>query len=273
VSRRAGTNATVDLRKTGLIDARAIVSPEAELARDVSVGAYAIIDADVVIGAGTTIAPHAVINGPTRIGVRNRIFQFASIGSDPQDKKYSGERSYLEIGDHNVFREFCTVNRGTANDQSVTRIGSHNLFMAYTHVAHDCVLGDHIVMANCATLAGHVRLGDWVHMGGLSAAHQFCKVGAHAFIANNTAVTRDVPPFVMAVGQPAEPHSVNAEGMRRRGFSAEQIRNVRNAFRILYQSDLKLIEAVERLQVIAVAQPEVRVFVDFIGTSTRSLVR
>jgi UDP-N-acetylglucosamine acyltransferase len=205
------------------------------------VGPFAIIDAEVVIGAGTTVGPHAVINGPTRIGARNRIFQFASIGSDPQDKKYRGERSYLEIGDQNVFREFCTVNRGTANDQGVTRIGSHNLFMAYTHVAHDCVLGDHIVMANCATLAGHVHLGDWVHMGGLSAAHQFSKVGVHAFIANNTAVTRDVPPYVMAVGQPAEPHSINAEGMRRRGFTAEQIRNVRNAFRILYQSDLKLV--------------------------------
>jgi UDP-N-acetylglucosamine acyltransferase len=273
MSRRAGTQATVDLRKAGVVDARAIVSPEAELAADVSVGPYAIIDADVVIGPGTTIGPHAVINGPTRIGAGNQIFQFASIGSDPQDKKYAGERSHLEIGDHNVFREFCTVNRGTANDQGVTRIGSHNLFMAYTHVAHDCVLGDHIVMANCATLAGHVQLGDWVHMGGLSAAHQFSKVGVHAFIANNTAVTRDVPPYVMAVGLPAQPHSINAEGMRRRGFSSEQIRNVRNAFRILYQSDLKLVDAVERLQELAASQPEVRVFVDFIGTSTRSLIR
>ena len=271
--RRVGTQASVDLRKDAHIDPRAIVSPQAQLAPDVSVGPFAIIDADVVIGPGTSIGPHAVINGPTRMGARNRIFQFASIGSDPQDKKYGGERSYLEIGDQNVFREFCTVNRGTANDQGVTRIGSHNLLMAYTHVAHDCVLGDHIVMANCATLAGHVKLGDWVHMGGLSAAHQFSKVGAHAFIANNTAVTRDVPPFVMAVGQPAEPHSVNAEGMRRRGFTAEQIRNVRNAFRILYQSDLKLADAVERLQELAGSQPEVRVFVDFIGTSTRSLVR
>jgi UDP-N-acetylglucosamine acyltransferase len=273
VSRRAGTHATVDIVKKARIDARAIISPDAKLAADVTVGAYSIIDADVIIGAGTTVGPHAVINGPTRIGAGNRIFQFASIGSDPQDKKYGGERSYLEIGDQNVFREFCTVNRGTANDQGVTRIGSHNLFMAYTHVAHDCVLGDHIVMANCATLAGHVRLGDWVHMGGLSAAHQFCKVGAHAFIANNTAVTRDVPPFVMAVGQPAEPHSVNAEGMRRRGYTVEQIRNVRNAFRILYQSDLKLVDAIERLQALAASQPEVREFVDFIGTSTRSLVR
>jgi UDP-N-acetylglucosamine acyltransferase len=250
-----GTQTTVDLRKGARIDPHAIVSPQAELAPDVTVGPFAVIDADVVIGAGTSVGAHAVINGPTRIGARNRIFQFASIGSDPQDKKYRGERSYLEIGDENVFREFCTVNRGTANDQGVTRIGSHNLLMAYTHVAHDCVLGDHIVMANCATLAGHVKLGDWVHMGGLSAA------------------TRDVPPFVMAVGQPAEPHSVNAEGMRRRGFTAEQIRNVRNAFRILYQSELKLADAVERLQVLAESQPEVRVFVDFIGTSTRSLVR
>ena len=273
MSRRAGTHAAVDIVKEARIDERAIISPDAKLAADVTVGAFSIIDADVVIGAGTTVGPHAVINGSTRIGAGNRIFQFASIGSDPQDKKYAGERSRLEIGDDNVFREFCTVNRGTANDQAVTRIGSHNLFMAYTHVAHDCVLGDHIVMANCATLAGHVHLGDWVHMGGLSAAHQFSKVGAHAFIANNTAVTRDVPPFVMAVGQPAEPHSVNAEGMRRRGFSAEQIRNVRNAFRILYQSDLKLVEAVERLQQLAASQPEVRVFVDFIGTSTRSIIR
>jgi UDP-N-acetylglucosamine acyltransferase len=272
MSRPAGKQ-TIDLHKDAPIDPRAIVSPEAELAPDVNVGAYAIIDADVVIGAGSTVGPHAVINGPTRMGERNRIFQFASIGSDPQDKKYRGERSYLEIGDQNVFREFCTVNRGTANDQGVTRIGSHNLFMAYTHVAHDCVLGDHIVMANCATLAGHVRLGDWVHMGGLSAAHQFSKIGAHAFIANNTAVTRDVPPYVLAVGQPAEPHSVNVEGMRRRGFTAAQIRNVRSAFRILYQSDLKLAEAVERLQELAVDAPEVRIIVDFIGTSTRSLVR
>lgn len=273
MSRRAGTQVTLDLRKDAVIDAHAIISPQAELAPGVTVAPFAIIEADVVIGPGTSIGPHAVITGPTRIGAGNRIFQFASIGSDPQDKKYGGERTRLEIGDHNVFREFCTVNRGTANDQGVTRIGSHNLFMAYTHVAHDCVLGDHIVMANCATLAGHVRLGDWVHMGGLSAAHQFSKVGAHAFIANNTAVTRDVPPFVMAVGQPAEPHSVNAEGMRRRGFTAEQIRHVRNAFRILYQSDLKLADAVERLQALAASQPVVREFVDFIGTSTRSLVR
>jgi UDP-N-acetylglucosamine acyltransferase len=271
VSRRAG--ASLELRKDAVVDPHAIISPQAELGAGVTVAPFAIIEADVVIGAGTSIGPHAVITGPTRIGVGNRIFQFASIGSDPQDKKYGGERTRLEIGDHNVFREFCTVNRGTANDQGVTRIGSHNLFMAYTHVAHDCVLGDHIVMANCATLAGHVRLGDWVHMGGLSAAHQFSKVGAHAFIANNTAVTRDVPPFVMAVGQPAEPHSVNAEGMRRRGFTAEQIRHVRNAFRILYQSDLKLADAVERLQVLAESQSVVREFVDFIGTSTRSLVR
>ena len=219
-----------------------------------TVAPFAIIEADVVIGAGTSIGPHA---GHHRTDAdrrrQSRIFQFASIGSDPQDKKYGGERTRLEIGDHNVFREFCTVNRGTANDQGVTRIGSHNLFMAYTHVAHDCVLGDHIVMANCATLARATcawrRLA--LHMGGLSAAHQFSKVGAHAFIANNTAVTRDVPPFVMAVGQPAEPHSVNAEGMRRRGASPpNRFATCATPLRILYQSvTLKLADAVERLQV------------------------
>ena len=165
------------------------------------------------IGAGTWIGPHVVIEGPTTIGVENRIFQFASIGAAPQDLKYNGEPTRLEIGDRNSFRENCTINRGTTKDQLVTRIASDNLFMAGSHVGHDCVIGSHCVFANYATLGGHVELGDWVHMGGFSGVHQFCKVGAHAFIANNTAVTRDVPPFVMAVGRPAEPHSVNAEGL------------------------------------------------------------
>jgi UDP-N-acetylglucosamine acyltransferase len=256
-----------------VIDPRAIVSPRARLAADVTVGAFTVIGDEVSIGPGTVIGPHAVINGPTQIGAQNRVFQFASIGDAPQDKKYKGEPTKLEIGDRNVFREFCTVNRGTTHDKGVTRIGSDNLFMSYTHVAHDCVLGDKIVMSNCATLGGHVHLGDWVIMGGFSGVHQFCKVGAHAFIANNTAVTRDVPPFVMTVGQPAEPHSINSEGLKRRGYTEEQIRNLRNAYRVLYRSSLKLTDAMAQLRELAVAQAEVQEFVDFIATSTRSLVR
>jgi len=255
------------------IDARAVISPKAELAEDVTVGPFTVVGAQVTIGAGTVIGPHAVINGPTCIGAQNHIFQFASIGDAPQDKKYKGEPTRLEIGDRNVFREFCTVNRGTTHDQGVTRIGSDNLFMAYTHVAHDCVLGDKIVMSNCATLGGHVHLGDWVIMGGFSGVHQFCKVGAHAFIANNAAVTRDVPPFLLIVGRPAKPHSVNSEGLKRRGFSEGQIRNLRNAYRILYRSELKLEDALGQLKELAASQPEVAQFVEFIGTSTRSLVR
>ena len=256
-----------------MIDARAVVSPQAELAADVEVGPFSVIGAHVRIGARTRIASHVVIKGPTTLGADNQVFQFASIGDAPQDKKYQGEPTRLEVGERNVFREYCTVNRGTTHDQGVTRIGNDNLFMAYTHVAHDCQVGSHIVMANCATLGGHVQLGDWVIMGGLAAIHQFSKIGAHAFIANNAAVTRDVPPFIMAVGQPAAPHSVNSEGLKRRGFTPEQISHIRAAYRILYRRDLPLGDAVRELQVLAATQPEVKAFVDFIATSTRSLIR
>lgn len=255
------------------IDPRAVVSPDAELAADVEVGAFTVIGPDVVIDVGTIIGPHVVISGHTRIGVGNRIFQFASIGDAPQDKKYKGEPTRLEIGDRNVFREFTTVNRGTTHDKGVTRIGHDNLFMAYTHVAHDCLIGNQVVMANVATLGGHVQLGDHVIMGGLSAVHQFCRIGAHAFIANNAAVTRDVPPYIMAVGQPAVPHSVNATGLSRRGFSPAQVRAVKNAYRTLYRSDLKFVEALERLREAAAEEPVLVPFVDFLGHSTRSLVR
>ena len=255
------------------IDPRAIVSPKAELAPDVTVGAYTVIGDGVTVGAGTWIGPHAVINGPTRIGTGNKIFQFASIGDAPQDLKYKGELTRLEIGDRNVFREFTTMNRGTEHGGGVTIIGSDNLFMAYSHVAHDCRVGSRCVMANYATLAGHVELGDWVIMGGYAGTHQFTKVGAHAFIGNNAAVTRDVPPYIMAVGTPAVPHSINSEGLKRRGFTPEQIRNLRNAYRVLYRSDMKLADAVAELQSRVATQPELKIFVDFIGESTRSLVR
>ncbi len=256
-----------------MIDPRAIVSPQAQLADDVTVGPFSIIGPDVTIGPGTTVGPHVVINGPTVIGAQNRIHQFASLGDAPQDKKYKGEPTRLEIGDRNIFREFCTVNRGTTHDKGLTRIGSDNLFMAYSHVAHDCNVGSKTVFANCATLGGHVEIGDWVILGGLAAVHQFCKIGAHAFIAGGAILTRDVPPYVMVAGNPAEPHSVNAEGLKRRGFTPEQVRNIRTAYRLLYRSDLKLSDAMDRLTKLAATQQELKAFVEFIAASTRSLVR
>ncbi len=256
-----------------MIDARALVSAEARLGADVSVGPFSIIGPQVEIGPGTVIGPHVVINGPTRIGAANRFFQFASIGDAPQDKKYQGEPTRLEIGDRNVFRESCTINRGTVHDKGVTRIGNDNLFMAYAHVAHDCIVGNSTVFANCAALGGHVEIGDWVIIGGLTAVHQFTKVGAHAFLAGGAIVTRDVPPYTMVAGNPAAPHAVNSEGLKRRGFTEEQIRNIREAYRIVYRSDLRLAEALERLAPLTAAHAEIRAFVDFIHASTRSLVR
>ena len=256
-----------------MIDPRAIISPKAELAADVTVGPFSIIGPDVILGPGTVVGPHAVINGPTRMGTNNRVFQFASIGDAPQDKKYKGEPTRLEIGDRNMFRESCTINRGTTHDKGVTTIGSDNLFMAYSHVAHDCTLGNNLVFANGATLGGHVEVGDWVTLGGLAAVHQFCKIGAHAFIAGGAIVTRDVPTYVMCAGNPAEPHSVNAIGLSRRGFTAEQVRNVKNAFRVLYRSDLLLADAVAKLTELGKTQPETAALVEFIGRSERSLVR
>jgi UDP-N-acetylglucosamine acyltransferase len=256
-----------------VIHAQAIVSPKAQLAADVTVGPFSIIGPDVQIGAGTIVGPHVVINGPTIIGADNHIFQFASIGDAPQDKKYKGEPTRLEIGDRNVFRESCTVNRGTTHDKGVTRVGNDNLFMAYAHVGHDCQIGNKTVFANCAALGGHVEIGDWVILGGLTAVHQHVKIGAHAFLAGGAIVTRDVPPYVMVAGNPAAPHAVNSEGLKRRGFTEDQIRNIRDAYRTLYRSDLRLVEALEKMQPTASTQPEVRAFVDFIGTSTRSIVR
>jgi UDP-N-acetylglucosamine acyltransferase len=256
-----------------VIDARAVVSPEARLGADVEVGPFTVIGPGVEIGPRTIIGPHAVINGPTTLGADNHVFQFASIGDAPQDKKYRGEPTRLVIGERNVFREFCTVNRGTTHDRGVTSIGDDNLFMTCAHVAHDCAVGSHTVFANCALLGGHVEVGDWVILGGLSAVHQFSKVGAHAFIAGGAMVRQDVPPYVMVQGDPAEPYAVNSEGLKRRGFTEDQIRAIREAYRILYRSDLKLAEARARLAPIAAERPEIKAFADFIQASTRSIVR
>ena len=256
-----------------MIDPRAIISPKAQLAADVTVGPFSIIGPDVVLGPGTVIGPHVVLNGPMRMGTGNRVHQFASLGDAPQDKKYAGEPTRLEIGDRNVFRESSTINRGTTHGRGVTTIGDDNLFMAYSHVAHDCIVGNNLVFANCATLGGHVEVGDWVIIGGLSAVHQFCKIGPYAFVAGGCPVTRDVPPYVMVAGNPAEPHSINSVGLKRRGFTDDQVRNIRNAFRVLYRSDLLLADAVAQLTELGTTQPEVAAFVEFIGKSERSLIR
>jgi UDP-N-acetylglucosamine acyltransferase len=255
------------------IDPRAVVAPTAKLGEGVEIGAYAIIGPDVEIGAGTIVGPHAVVTGWTKLGSHNRIFQFASIGDAPQDKKYAGEPTRVEIGDRNVFREYVTVNRGTTHDKGITRVGSDNLFMASSHIAHDCIVGSHCVFANLATLGGHVEVDDHVILAGFTGVHQFCKIGAHAFIANNTAVTRDVPPYVMAVGHPAKPHSINATGLSRRGFTSEQVRNIKNAYRTLYRMDLPLETAMEKLREATKTQAEIVPFVEFVARSTRSLIR
>lgn len=250
-----------------MISPHALVSPQAELAADVTVGPFSVIGPHVTIGAGSIIGPHVVINGPTQIGAGNRIFQFASVGDAPQDKKYAGEPTRLEIGDRNVIRESCTINRGTIHDKGVTRIGSDNLFMAYSHVGHDCVVGNHTVFANCAALGGHVEIGDWVTLGGLTAVHQFTRIGAHAFAGGGSIITRDIPPYVMVAGNPAEPHMVNSLGLKRRGFTEEQIRNIREAYRILYRSDLRLTDALAKLRALCDTQPELTLFTDFIAAS------
>jgi len=257
-----------------MIHATAIVHPGARLAPDVQVGAYAVIGEHVEIGPGTSIGPHAVITGHTRIGAGNRIFQFVSLGEAPQDKKYGGEPTRLEIGDHNTIREFCTFNTGTVQDVGVTRVGDHNWIMAYVHLAHDSQVGSHTVLANMVTLAGHVAVHDHVILGGGVMVHQFCRVGLHAFLAGGSIVLRDVPPYVMAGGSTsAEPHGINTEGLRRRGFSAEAIDSIRKAYKSLYRSGLGLEEAKRVIAEQARATPELQTMVDFLAASTRGIIR
>jgi len=225
----------------------AIVDTGAELAADVEVGPYAVIGPQVVLGEGTSVGPHAVIEGPTRMGRNNRIHAHATLGGAPQDKKYRGEPTRLEIGDGNTFRECVTVNRGTVQDGGITRIGHDNWVMAYVHIAHDCQVGDHTILANTTNLAGHVQIGDWVILGGCSQVHQFCKIGAHAMTGVSTVVLHDIPPFVMASGNSAQAHGMNTEGLRRRGFSAPSLVALRQAYKTLYRSGLTLQQAREAL--------------------------
>ena len=256
-----------------MIDPRAVVDPAADLEEGVVVGPFAVIGAGVQIGAGTEIGPHVVIRGPSRIGRDNRVYQFASIGEDPQDKKYAGEETRLEIGDRNTIREFVTIHRGTVQDDSLTSIGNDNLLMAYTHVAHDCRIGDHTIMANAASLGGHVHIGDWAILGGFSIVHQFCRIGAHCFTAMGSAVGKDVPPYVMVGGQPAKPRGINSEGLRRRDFSAEQITTIKRCYKTLYASGLSLAAARERIAEAGSEHEELRLMAEFLAASERSIVR
>ncbi|MCM5569196.1 acyl-ACP--UDP-N-acetylglucosamine O-acyltransferase [Burkholderiaceae bacterium FT117] len=233
---------------TARIHPTAAVDPAAELDSSVEVGAYSVIGAGVRIGANTRIGPHVVVEGPTTIGSDNRIFQFASIGAAPQDKKYAGEPTSLEIGNGNTIREFVTINRGTVQDRGTTTLGHDNWIMAYVHIAHDCLIGDHTIFANTTNLAGHVQVGDWVILGGCTQVHQFCKIGAHAMTGVSTVVLHDVPPFVMASGNTAQAHGINSEGLRRRGFSAGRIAAIRRAYRTLYKSGHTLQEAIAALR-------------------------
>ena len=255
------------------VHSTAIVAPGAKLHATAEVGPYAVIGPQVEIGAGTIIGPHAVIEGRTRLGERNKVFHFASVGAPPQDLKYAGEDSALEIGSENLIREFTTLHKGTTGGGGVTRIGNRNLFMAYAHVAHDCQVGNGCVLANAATLGGHVEVGDHVILGGLAAVHQFTRIGKHAFVAGGAMVVMDVPPFCTAQGDRAELAGINSIGLARHGFSEDQIGRVKEAYRILFRSKLPLDEAVERLRTELGDQPEIQELLTFVTTSQRGLTR
>ncbi len=256
-----------------MIHPTAIIHPGAKLGVGVSVGPYSIIGEHVEIGDNTTIGPHVVISGHTRIGCDNRIFQFSSIGEVPQDKKYAGEPTRLEIGDRNTIREFCTFNLGTAQDAGVTRIGSDNWIMAYVHIAHDCQVGNRTIFANNSQLAGHVHVDDWAILGGYTGVHQFCRVGSHTMTAVGTVVLQDVPPYVMAAGNSASPYGINAEGLKRRGFSPEALMALKRAYRTLYKSGLMLEEARTKLEEDAKTHPEIQPILDFLAVSKRGIIR
>lgn len=251
----------------------AIVDPKAELDSSVEIGAYSIIGAGVKVGADTRIASHVVLKGPTTIGKNNQIFQFASLGEQPQDKKYKDEPTTLEIGDNNTIREFCTFNRGTVQDKGVTKIGNDNWIMAYVHIAHDCTIGNNTIFANNSSLAGHVDVHDYAILGGFTLVHQFCKIGAHVITAVNSVVFKDIPPYVTAAGYDAKPHGINAEGLKRRGFSADSILQIKRAYKALYRNNLTLEEAKVELASMQKNCNEIALLTDFLNVSTRGIVR
>ena len=255
------------------IHPQALVDSKAELAEDVQVGPFAIIGPDVKIGAGTVVGPHAILKGPTTVGMRNRIFQFASVGEDCQDKKYKGERTELVIGDDNIIREGVTLHRGTFQDRGITHIGSNNLFMCYVHVAHDCVVGDDIIMANNTAIAGHVHIGNGAILGGGTLVHQFCRIGQFAMTAAGTVVLQDIPAFVTCSGNRAEAHGMNIEGMRRRGVDSEVINRLREAYKTVYRRGLTLDQAITELDQNNAGCAEVDAFLDSLKSSQRGIVR
>jgi UDP-N-acetylglucosamine acyltransferase len=255
------------------IHATAIIDATAELDSSVEVGPYSIIGPNVKIDAGTRIAGHVIINGPSIIGKNNHIFQYSSLGEEPQDKKYKGEPTLLEIGDNNTIREFCTFNRGTVQDKGTTKIGNDNWIMAYVHLAHDCQIGNHTIFANNASLAGHVDVHDYAILGGFTLIHQFCKIGSHVITAVGSVVFKDIPPFVTAAGYDAKPHGINAEGLKRRGYSADSILQIKRAYKTLYRNGLTLDEAKVELATMQETTPEIGLLTDFLNISTRGIVR
>lgn len=256
-----------------MIHSSAIISETASIADDVEIGPYTVVGDDVEIGKGTRVDSHVVINGPTVIGKDNHIYQFASIGDDPQDKKYAGERTALTLGDRNTIREFCTVSRGTTQDKGETVMGDDNWIMAYVHIAHDCVIGSNTIMANNATLAGHVHIGDWAILAGFSGVHQFCTVGPHAFLGMYAGANRDVPAYTIAAGLPAVPRGVNSEGLKRRGFDADQIRNIKDAYRLVYRKGMKLAAAIDEIAERSKTHQELELFLVSLQSSERGLIR
>ena len=256
-----------------LIHGTAIIHPRAVIAAGVEIGPYSIVGADVELGAGTKLESHVVVKGPTSIGRNNHIFQFSSVGEACQDMKYNGEPTRLEIGNHNVIREGCTLHRGTVQDAGVTKIGHHNLLMANVHVAHDCVLGNHVIVANNVALAGHVHVGDYAILGGFTAVHQFCRIGPHCMTGAGSVVLKDIPAFVMANGNSVAPHGMNTEGLKRRGFSEESIKILRQAYKIIFRQGLTLDTAIARLQDLSAGDDELSVLIASLKNTSRGIIR
>lgn len=256
-----------------MIHSTAIIDPSAQIAADVEIGPWTIVGPDVVIGEGTVVGPHVVIKGPTTIGKNNKIFQFCTIGEDCQDKKFAGEPTRLEIGDDNIFREACTVHRGTIQDESLTKIGSNNLFMVNVHIAHDVIAGDNCIFANDTNIAGHVHIGDYAILGGASQVHQFVKIGAHSMCGTGSIVLKDVPAYIMANGNSAKPHGINIEGLKRRGFEKSDIQALRKAYKAIYRQSLTVDEALVELNALKSDSDSVNLLIESIQQSTRGIIR
>jgi UDP-N-acetylglucosamine acyltransferase len=260
-------------RASTVISKQAVIDSRATLAADVEVGPFAVIGPNVEIGSGTIIGPHVVIMGPTTIGKNNRFYQFSSIGEDCQDKKYHGEDTRLEIGDNNIFREGCTVHRGTLQGGGLTAIGNDNLFMVNTHVAHDCLIGNHVIFSNNAAVAGHVQVGDYASLGGFVGVHQFCLIGAHSFAGGGSIIMKDIAPFVRVFGNPAQTHGLNTVGLARREFSAEVMSSLKQAYKIVFRNSVTVSDAIEKLNELIITCPEVSVMRDFLQKSERGITR